>query len=73
MKTYHFTAQIEKEGNLYIGNIVGVPGAHTQAKSLDELQINLKEVLALCMEELTEEERAGLPEFIGFQNLSIAV
>lgn len=73
MKTYHFTAQIEKENNIYIGNIVGVPGAHTQAKSLDELQINLKEVLALCMEEMTEDERANLPEFIGFQNLSIAV
>lgn len=51
MKTYHFTAQIEKEGNLYIGSIVDVPGAHTQAESLDELQINLKEVLELVIEE----------------------
>jgi predicted RNase H-like HicB family nuclease len=30
------------------------PAPHTQAKSLDELQINLEEVISLCMEELTD-------------------
>ena len=31
--------------------VPGIPGAHTQAESLDELQRNLKEVLGLCLEE----------------------
>ncbi|MBI3510359.1 MAG: type II toxin-antitoxin system HicB family antitoxin [Bacteroidetes bacterium] len=73
MKTYNFTAQIEKEDDLYTGTIVGVPGAHTQAKTVDELMAQLREVLLLCMEEMTEEEKNSIPQFIGFQNFSIAV
>ncbi len=75
MKTYHFTAQIEKdhESGFFIGSIPNLPGAHTQAKTLDELQKNLNEVLALCLESMTEDELKSLPEFVGFQQLSIAV
>ncbi|MEW6195221.1 MAG: type II toxin-antitoxin system HicB family antitoxin [Bacteroidota bacterium] len=41
-----FTAYIEwdPETKLYVGIIPGVPGAHTQAETLDELNSNLKEV-----------------------------
>ncbi|GDX53524.1 UPF0150 protein [Bacteroidota bacterium] len=75
MKSYQFTAQIERdsESGFYIGNIPNVPGAHTQAKTLDELQINLKEVLELCLESMTEDELKSIPEFIGFQQVSVAV
>lgn len=75
MTTYHFTAQIEKdpETGLYIGSVPNVPGAHTQAETLDELNKNLKEVLQLCMEEMTREELKAIPELIGFQQLSIAL
>jgi ABC-type multidrug transport system ATPase subunit len=46
-----FTAHIEQdvESGYFIGVIPSVPGAHTQAKSLDELSIRLKEVLQLCL------------------------
>jgi len=46
-----FTAYVEwdKETKLYVGIIPGIPGAHTQAASLDELRENLKEVLELCL------------------------
>jgi predicted RNase H-like HicB family nuclease len=75
MKSYQFTAQIEKdnETGLYIGIIPNVPGAHTQAKSLDKLQQNLKEVLELCLEGMTKKELDAIPEFIGFQQVSVAV
>lgn len=58
MKNYQFTAQIErdKETGLYIGIVPNLPGVHTQGASLDELQENLKEVIALVLEELTPEE-----------------
>ncbi len=48
------TAYIEKdpETGLYVGIVPGIPGAHTQAETLDELQENLKEVIELCLEEL---------------------
>jgi predicted RNase H-like HicB family nuclease len=75
MKTYQFTAQIEKdkETGLYVGIVPNLPGAHTQAATLDELQSNLKEVIELCLEELSPEELNDLSEFIGFQQISIAV
>lgn len=73
MRTYQFTAQIERdvETGLYIGIISNLPGAHSQADSLDQLHKNLKEVIELCLVELTEEELQVLPEFIGVQHFSI--
>jgi len=58
MNKLNFTAEItrDKEVNQYIGIVPGLPGAHTQAAILDELYKNLQEVVALCLEELTEEE-----------------
>jgi predicted RNase H-like HicB family nuclease len=75
MKSYQFTAQIEKDkdSGLYIGIVPNLPGAHTQAKSLDELQENLKEVIELCLEEMTPEEIENLTEFIGVQHFLISV
>ena len=66
---------IEKdpETGLYIGFVPGIPGAHTQAETLDELQKNLKEVVELCLEEMDSESRSNLPEFIGVQEVEIAV
>ena len=48
-----FLANVEwdNETKLYVGIIPGVPGAHTQAATLDELRTNLTEVLELCLEE----------------------
>ena len=74
MKT--FTAYIEwdPETKLYVGTIPGVPGAHTQGASLDELHNNLKEVLELCLEEAKEVgEIADLPRFFGLQQIEVAV
>ncbi len=75
-KQYTFTAHIEKdpESSLYYGYIPSLPGAHTQAATLDELYTNLAEVASLCLEELTEEEYKQLASnFIGTQQVSVAV
>jgi predicted RNase H-like HicB family nuclease len=73
--TYNFTAEIihDSELNQYIGIVPGLPGAHSQASTLDELYSNLKEVTQLCLEEMTEEEKKSLPQFVGIQNISISV
>lgn len=70
-----FTAHIEKDpqSGYYIGLIPTVPGAHTQAKTLDELKVRLKEVLELCLESMTPEEKKNMSEFVGTQQISIAV
>ena len=51
MRTFVAYVERDPETNLYVGIIPGVPGAHTQAATLDALQHNLKEVLELCLEE----------------------
>ena len=72
MKT--FTAYIEWDPatNLYVGIVPCVPGAHTQAKTLDELQKNLKEVLELCIEENADLKDAST-RFVGLQQIEVAV
>lgn len=47
MKT--FTAVVEKcpDTGLFVGYVPGFPGAHTQARTLDELNLNLREVIEL--------------------------
>lgn len=75
MKVFQFTANIERDAETgqYIGIIHSVPGAHTCADSLDELQKNLKEVVELCLENMTEQEIKEIPEFVGIQQISVAV
>jgi predicted RNase H-like HicB family nuclease len=51
MKTYTAVVERSPETGLFVGFIPGVPGAHTQAESLDELNANLREVLALLLED----------------------
>ena len=43
MQHYQFIAQIErdKEAGVYVAYVPSLPGAHTQATSLDQLNINL--------------------------------
>jgi len=67
------TAYIEKdqETKMYVTIVPGIPGAHTQAKTLDELQKNLKEVVELCLEEMTPRRRKQLPEFVGIQQIEV--
>ena len=69
-----FLAYIERdpETGLYIGSVPEIPGAHTQAETLDELQKNLKEVVELCLEEMNSEDKKQIPEFIGIQQIEVS-
>jgi predicted RNase H-like HicB family nuclease len=48
-----FSAVIERcpDTGLLVGYVPGFPGAHSQAESLDELQANLQEVIAMLLED----------------------
>jgi predicted RNase H-like HicB family nuclease len=58
---------------MYVGFFPSVPGAYTQAKTLDDLNIRMKEVLELCLETMSKKERNEIPEFVGTQQISVAV
>jgi len=70
-----FTAYIEydPDTSLYVGIVPGIPGAHTQGETLDELRANLQDVLALCLQELQEhgEDADDLPRFVGVQQIEV--
>jgi predicted RNase H-like HicB family nuclease len=69
MRTY--TAVIEKcpDTGLYVGYVPGFPGAHSQAKTLDELNENLKEVIELLLE---DGEPVLGTDFVGTQRVVVA-
>jgi predicted RNase H-like HicB family nuclease len=54
-----FTAVVERDTDtgFYVGFVPGLPGAHTQAESLDELNANLKEVVEMLLEAASQTSR----------------
>ena len=66
----NFTAVVEycKETGLYVGHVPGFTGAHSQGKTLDELNKNLQEVVAMLLEDGMPELEA---EFIGTQQIAV--
>ncbi len=71
MKTLTAYIEYDEETKLYVGIIPGIPGAHSQGKTLDELNKNMKEVIELCREE-NPENFMDLPKFIGVQQIEVA-
>jgi Uncharacterized conserved protein len=51
---HNFTAVVEKcvETGLYVGYVPGFPGAHSQGETLDELNENLREVVAMLLDQI---------------------
>lgn len=66
-----FAAVIEhcSDTGMYVGYVPGFPGAHSQAPSLDELQQDLREVIAMLLE---DGEPVLESEFVGVQNVQVA-
>jgi predicted RNase H-like HicB family nuclease len=66
-----FTAIVERDSDtgLYVGYVPGLPGAHSQAESLDELNANLREVIAMLLE---DGDQAPEAEFVGIQTVRVA-
>jgi predicted RNase H-like HicB family nuclease len=63
-----FTAVVERcrDTGLYVGYVPGFAGAHSQAATLDELNQNLQEVIAMLLEDGEPEVGA---ELIGIQTV----
>ena len=50
---HKFTAIVEKcrETGIYVGYVPGFPGAHSQGSTLDELTANMRDVIAMLLED----------------------
>ena len=65
-----FTAVIEHcpDTGLYVGYVPGLPGAHSQGATLDELNANLREVISMLLEGGEPEVEA---QFVGIQTVTV--
>jgi predicted RNase H-like HicB family nuclease len=73
--TRSFVAYVEfdPDTNLYVGFVPGLPGAHSQGATLDELNKNLQEAIELIIEEYrTRGETVEIEPFVGIQQITVA-
>lgn len=69
MRSYTAVVERDPATGLYVGYVPGFPGAHTQAETLDELHANLREVVAMLLEDGEPPLEA---EFVGTQTILVA-
>jgi predicted RNase H-like HicB family nuclease len=70
--TRKFSVIIERDTEgYYVGTISELRGCHSQARSLDELMIRIREAAELCL----EAQMDGLEslDFVGVQTISVAL
>lgn len=66
-----FDVVVERDSaGYYVASVPSLSGCHTQATSLDELMVRIREAIELCLE---VEGGGGEPlDFIGIQRITIA-
>ncbi len=69
MRTYTFIVERDPDTSLLVGYVPGFPGAHSQASTLDELQVNMREVIEMLLE---DGEPQFETEFVGTQLVSVS-
>jgi predicted RNase H-like HicB family nuclease len=69
MRTYTAVIERDPDTGVYVGHIPGWPGAHSQGDTLDRLHENLREVIALLLEDGEPRLEA---EFVGTQTVQVA-
>ncbi|AAM07473.1 type II toxin-antitoxin system HicB family antitoxin [Methanosarcina acetivorans] len=69
-----FTVLIEQDENgIYVASVPELPGCHTQAETLDELNRRIKEAIELYLEVEAEKEEESHLDFIGIQKVKVEV
>ena len=69
MRTSNIIVDRDPDTGLYVGSVPGWPGAHSQGDSLDELEKNLREVIAMLLEDGDPKLES---EFVGLQTIRVA-
>jgi predicted RNase H-like HicB family nuclease len=69
-----FTVIIEQdEDGIYIASVPELPGCHTQAETLDELNRRIKEAIELYLEIEAEAGDEKHLDFIGIQKVKVEI
>jgi predicted RNase H-like HicB family nuclease len=78
MKKYDFQVVIEQdEDGVFVAECPALQGCYAQGDTFEEALENIKDVVAMCIEELKEEKKKKsnlkYPEVIGIKTLVVAV
>ena len=57
MQTYTAVVERCRDTGLYVGYVPGFPGAHSQGETLDELNANLGEAVAMILDDFVVHRR----------------
>jgi predicted RNase H-like HicB family nuclease len=69
MRVFNVVVERDPDTGLYVGYVPGWPGAHSQGSTLDELEANLREVIAMLLEDGDPKLES---EFVGLQTIQVA-
>lgn len=69
MQTYDYIVERDEDTGLYLGYIPGWPGAHTQGADIEEVERNLREVIAMLLEDGEPELNS---QFVGVRQIQVA-
>jgi predicted RNase H-like HicB family nuclease len=69
MRTFNVIVERDPDTGFLVGSVPGWPGAHSQGTTLDELSENLREVIAMLLE---DGEPKLESEFVGLQMIRVA-
>ncbi len=67
-KEFSVVIEQDTEG-YYIASVPALRGCHTQAKSLDELMVRIREAVELCLE--VQGDNIERLDFIGVQKITV--
>jgi predicted RNase H-like HicB family nuclease len=65
-----FDVVVERDAEgFYVASVPALPGCHTQARSLDELMVRVREAIELCLE--VQGEPPSELAFVGVQRVTV--
>ncbi|MGH8629102.1 MAG: type II toxin-antitoxin system HicB family antitoxin [Burkholderiales bacterium] len=68
--TRHFDVIVERDSaGYFVASVPALPGCHTQAGSLDDLMVRVREAIALCLE--VQGQSTEDLDFIGVQRVTV--
>jgi predicted RNase H-like HicB family nuclease len=77
VSVYRLQVIIEQdEDGWFVADVPALPNCHTQGRTFEEAVENIKEVIAMCIEELREDGQpidTNYPEVIGIKTVEVNV
>ena len=68
---HQYDVVVERDSaGYFVASVPALPGCHTQAKSLDDLMVRIREAIELCIE--VNGDSIEPLDFVGIQRISVA-